>query len=66
MKEFWNMVEIKGIPIYQSIIILEKYGYQLFAGILHPTHNNSDYFKNFGERNKKAIEQALIELHYTV
>lgn len=60
MKEFWEIIELKGIPIWKAISILENYGYKLF---IYPYTGRC--FEELGRKNKKAIEEAIIELNYT-
>lgn len=62
MKEFWDTIELKGIPVWRALMLLEVYNYRIFV------QNPADkvYNKIWAKNNKKALEQALIELNYTL
>ena len=63
MKEFWDKVELKGIPILTVLNMLQKNGYELL--IDHSlAERDYKYFKNFGKNNREAIEKTLIELDF--
>lgn len=64
MKELLEIADIKGIPFYKVLNLLHKHGWELF--IQAPVYNNPSYFKDFGKRNNKAIEEALVEIDYIV
>lgn len=60
MKQFWDMIEIKGIPIWKALMILDIHGFYTMMIL------DKEIGKIMQAHNRKAIEQALIELHYTV
>jgi hypothetical protein len=63
MKEFWDKVELKGIPTIEVLKMLQKNGYEL---LINQSRAERDYkyFKNFGKNNREAIEKTLIELDF--
>ena len=63
MKEFWDKVELKGIPIIKVLNMLHSNGYELFINESR-AERDYQYFKNFGKNNREAIEKTSIEIDF--
>lgn len=64
MKELFEKAELKGIPKWQVYNLLHKYNWELY---LHDPIPGQEWGNRERKNiNKRAIEQALIELDYTI
>ena len=60
MEELLEKAKLKNIPFYEVLNLLHKHGWELFIQV--PAYHNPEHFKDFGKKNKQAVEKALIEI----
>lgn len=60
MEELLEQAKLKNIPFHRVLNLLHKHGWELFIQV--PVYNNSNHFKDFGKKNRDAVEKALRDI----